>query len=64
METPMQKELTKFIDDYGISGVLEILSHIADIKSTGCEDKALQKRYHKAMLHLFWLSGKKFMKGL
>lgn len=64
MENPMQKELTEFVNQYGMTGVLEILSHIAELKEQQADDKALKKRYHKAMLHTFWLAHKKFMQGL
>jgi len=64
IENPMQRELTEFVHQYGFSGVLEVLSHVAELKEQETEDKALKKRYHKAMLHLWWLHAKKFMQGL
>lgn len=64
MENPMQKELTQFVNEYGVSGVLEILSHVCELKGLDANDDDLKRRYNKAMLHTLWLAGKKFMRGL
>lgn len=63
---PMQAELTAFVEQYGFSGVLEILEEIAIQKSLAqfTRDEKLESRLFRLAKHLKWLYEAKFVQNL
>jgi hypothetical protein len=58
----MKTTLTEYLNQYGLSGVLEVLMVVCDDKAR--EDEKLRKRYDKAAVKLYQLSKQKFVQGL
>lgn len=62
----MEDQLRKYVNEYGFTGVLEILAHLAEEKQNIQPDerKSVGKRYEKAKFKFWFLTKKKFMQGL
>lgn len=57
-------QLTQYVYQYGLSGVLEELMIICNDKAKETEDKSVKKKYDKAATKLYQLSKAKFIKAL
>jgi hypothetical protein len=62
IEMPMHRELNSFIDQYGMCGVLEILSFIAGERAE--QKPELKRKYEKAQIKLWQLNQSKFMRSI
>jgi hypothetical protein len=62
IEMPMHKELSKFIDQYGLCGVLEILTVIAGERAE--QNHTLKNKWEKAQTKFWQLSQTKFVQPL
>lgn len=61
----MEAQLRRYVNEYGVSAVLELLMAICDEKAKDIkDDNILNRRYNKASVKCYQLSIAKFMRGL